>query len=136
MEPRLTARTAGRAPQAATAWDANADAEIEIEMRFQTGRDGTERNGKPSCSNKRAIFIADSEIKTRGVAWSYVRLFVVIAHIACPPHEVPLLPCLPCPAPCRLSEMWQADRQRRSVQITIVGGFSYRTIAPPTIYDL
>lgn len=126
MEPRLTARTAGRA----------------------TNSDSLKRTDRDRDGVARQVVATSARYLSPIVRWrpvgspdrTNVRLFVVIAHVACPPHEVPS-PATSCPASCRLCEMWQTDRQR-SVQITVVGGLPISDIswtrcgARSTIYDL
>lgn len=103
MEPRLTARTAGRAT--------NSDSL----KRTDRDRDRDEVPQGNGNGVARQVVATSARYLSPIVRWrpvgspdrTNVRLFVVIAHVACPPHEVP--PATSCPA---MSTLWNvADRQ-------------------------
>lgn len=52
-------------------WSRHKQRQLETHRSRSRWGSTRERRGKACCSYKRAIFIADSEMETRGVAWSY-----------------------------------------------------------------
>lgn len=123
-------------------WSRHKQRQLETHRSRSRWGSTRERRGKACCSYKRAIFIADSEMETRGVAWSYECALVCCdcSHCLSAAWGLPPLPHVQLHVDSVKCGR-QRDRQH-SVQITVVGALPISDIswtrcgARSTIYDL